>query len=178
SEIETPQTISRLSWYEGGHTHTALPLPGRNLVMVTDEAVTEGCDGDRHMIRLVDVSDEQRPMVRSICPVPDGDFCERGLRFGSHNLHENRPGSYRSAYLAFATYFNAGLRVYDLTDHDHPTEIAHWIPECPPGQAAAQINDLFVAENHRVYVTDRINGGLYILEPEAWLSARMSQAAM
>ena len=32
-----------------------------------------------------------------IVPPPEGDFCQRGLRFGPHNTHENRPGSYRSA---------------------------------------------------------------------------------
>ncbi len=113
----------------------------------------------------------------SICPVPEGDFCERGLRFGAHCLHENRPGSYRSQELMFATYFNAGLRVYDISNPDSPEDIAHWIPECPPGQAAAQINDLFVAADHTVYATDRVNGGLYILQPSSNLSARMTQAA-
>ena len=177
SDPSSPTTISRLGWDEGGHTHTCLPLPDRDLVVVTDEVLTEGCDGDRHMVRVVDVSDETAPFVRSICPVPEGDFCQRGLRFGSHCLHENRPNSYRSQELVFATYFNAGLRVYDLADPDDPVEVAHWIPECPPNQAAAQINDVFVSEDHTVYVTDRVNGGVYILEPDTTLSTRMTQAA-
>jgi hypothetical protein len=143
-------------------------------VVVTDEAITESCEGDRHMVRVVDISDESAPFVRSICPVPEGDFCDRGLRFGAHCLHENRPNSFRSLDLVFVTYFNAGLRVYDLTDPDTPAEVAYWIPECPPGQQAAQINDVFVAEDHTVYVTDRVNGGVYILEPDLALSARMS----
>ena len=173
----TPTTISRLAWDEGGHTHTALPMPDRDLVVVTDEALSDGCVDDRHMVRVVDVSDETAPFVRSICPVPEGDFCDRGLRFGSHCLHENRPGSYRSQEVVFATYFNAGLRVYDIADPDQPAEIGHWIPQCPPGQAAAQINDVYVAEDHTVYVTDRVNGGVYILEPTPELSARMTEAA-
>jgi hypothetical protein len=177
SDPSRPTTISRLGWEEGGHTHTCLPLLGRDLVVVTDEVLTEGCDGDRHMVRVVDISDETAPFVRSICPVPEGDFCRRGLRFGSHCLHENRPNSYRSQELVFATYFNAGLRVYDVGDPDDPAEIAHWIPECPANQAAAQINDVFVAEDHAVYVTDRVNGGVYILEPDANLSTRMTQFA-
>jgi hypothetical protein len=130
------------------------------------------------MVRVVDISDDTKPVVVAICPVPEGDFCERGLRFGAHNLHENRAGSYRSEYVVFATYFNAGLRVYDLADPLHPEEIAHWIPACPPGQAAAQINDLFVAADHTVYATDRVNGGVYILEPDPALAARMVDAAL
>ena len=177
SDLANPSTISRLGWEIGGHTHTCLPLPDRNLVVVTDEALTDGCDGPAHMMRVVDISDETSPFVRSICPVPEGDFCDRGLRFGSHCLHENRPNSYRSQEIMFVTYFNAGLRVFDLADPDQPVEIAHWIPECPPGQAACQINDVFVAEDHTVYVTDRINGGVYILAPEPDLDTRMTRAA-
>jgi hypothetical protein len=115
--------------------------------------------------------------VLSICPVPEGDFCERGLRFGAHNLHENRPHSYQSDRFVFATYFNGGLRVYDLEDTSRPVEVAHWIPECPPGQAACQINDVWVAEDLLVYVTDRVNGGVYVLEPEESLAERLQAAA-
>jgi hypothetical protein len=39
------------------------------------------------------------------------------------------------------------------------------------------MNDVFVAKDQTVYVTDRVNGGVYILEPDASLSARMTQAA-
>lgn len=178
SELSAPKTVSRLGWDEGGHTHTCLPLPDRNLVVVTDEAISEGCqEGDRHMVRIVDVTNERAPFVRSICPVPEGDFCERGLRFGAHCLHENRPNSYRSQDLLFVTYFNAGLRVYDTSDADEPVEVGHWIPECPPNQLAAQINDVYVSDDFTVYTTDRINGGVYILEPDRAMAARMTQAA-
>jgi hypothetical protein len=86
-------------------------------------------------------------------------------------------GAIAAEQLIFATYFNAGLRVYDLTDAASPTEIAHWIPACPPGQLTAQTNDVLVDEDHIVYVTDRINGGIYILEPEDWLDRRMSESS-
>lgn len=50
----------------------------------------------------------------------------------------------RNERLVFATYFGAGVRVYDLADPRHPAEIAHWVPGPPPGQPVPQINDLFV----------------------------------
>lgn len=176
SDLTNPQVISHLQWEVGGHTHTCLPLPARDLVVVTDEAVTNGCEGDPHMVRIVDISDETNPEVIAICPQPIGDFCERGLRFGAHCLHENQPGSYQSDTLMFATYFNAGLRVYDITDAHHPLEIAHYIPATPEGQPAAQINDVWIDEDHTIFITDRVNGGLYILQPEAWLDERMTAA--
>src|SRR6185312_17003411 len=97
--------------------------------------------------------------VAGVCPPPDDTF--RQLRFGPHNLHENRVGSYRSERLVFVTYFNAGLRVYDLADPERPVEVASWLPEPPAGQAAPQLNDLFVQADGLVWVTDRIRGGLY-----------------
>jgi hypothetical protein len=172
------RTVSHINWEVGGNTHTCLPLPSKNVVVVTDEAVKNDCEGDPHYVRIVDVSDEDNPEVIAICPEPKGDFCERGLRFGAHNLHENRPNSYRSEDLMFTTYFNGGLRVYDVSDPRNPTEIAHWVPECPPNQQACQINDVWVAEDLLVYVTDRVNGGVYVLEPEDWLKERMRAAAI
>ncbi len=178
SDLSAPTVISHLNWDEGGETHTCLPLPGRDLVVVTDEATTDGCEGPPHMVRVVDVSDERDPHVLAICPEPEGDFCDRGLRFGAHCLHENRPDSYRSEELMFVTYFNAGLRVYDLADPSSPQEIAAYVPQCPPGQQAIQINDVWVGEDHLVYISDRVTGGVYILEPAAALRARMVEAAL
>lgn len=177
-DVAAPRMVTALDWEHGGDTHTCLPLPGRDLVVVTDEAVTDRCADGHRYVRVVDTADPAAPRVRSVAPEPDGDFCERGLRFGPHNLHENRPGSYVSEELVFVTYFNAGLRVYDLTDPAAPVEVAAWLPETPPGQEAAQINDLFVDPGGLVWVTDRVNGGLYVLEPDEDLAARMRAAAL
>lgn len=178
SDLERPAVISRLGWDEGGETHTCLPLPGRDLVVVTDEATTDGCAGPPHLVRVVDISDERHPHVVAVCPEPEGDFCDRGLRFGAHCLHENRPNSYRSADLMLVSYFNAGLRVYDVSEPTSPTEIAFYIPQCPPGQQAIQVNDVWVGSDHLVYITDRVGGGLYILAPDEELNAAMTAAAL
>jgi len=176
ADMTSPTQLSRVSW-GGGSTHTCLPLPGRDLVVVTDEQVQDGPDAPERTIRVIDVSAAQ-PRVASIVPEPEGDFSQGPLRFGAHNLHENRPGSYRSAQLVFATYFSAGVRVYDLTDPTAPIEVAHWVPEPPAGQPVAQLNDLFVDTGGLVWVTDRIIGGVYVLEPELPLSRLMSEASL
>ncbi len=178
SDPGKPRRLADLQWSPGGDTHTCLPLPGRNLLVVTDEAVTDRCAGEEHLVRLVDVSDPADPQVLAVCPPPVGDYCERGLRFGPHNTHENIPGSYRSADVVFVTYFNAGLRVYDVSDAGHPTEIAHWVPPAPAGQEAIQINDVFVGDDLDIYVTDRVGGGVYVLRPDEELAARMREAAL
>lgn len=181
SDVSRPEHIATIGWNPGGDTHTCMPLPGRKLVVATDEAIKEKCREEQKLVHVLDVSDPAAPKVVSACPVPEGDYCDRGLRFGPHNLHENRPGSYRSETLMFVTYFNAGLRVYDIADAERPVEVAHWVPEPAPGQIDTQINDLFVSsldDDGFVYVTDRVGGGLFVLEPDDELSARMRQAAL
>jgi hypothetical protein len=173
SDMTRPRQAGHAQW-DGGSTHTCLPLPGRGLVVATDEQVRDGPHAPRRSIRVLDVSGAS-PRVLAECPHPDG-FDGLPMRFGAHNLHENQPGAYTSERIVFATYFSAGVRVYDLADAGHPVEVAHWIPEPPPGQPVAQINDLFVDADGLVWVTDRIGGGLYVLEPEPALATLMSDA--
>ena len=160
------ELISSLAWPEGGHshTHTALPLGERKLLVVTDEAIEPNCEGAPKNVHVVDVSDERHPREISRFPVPDGDYCVRGLRFGPHNLHENRPGTFQSDRIVYVTYFNAGLRVYDTSDPLQVREIACYVPEAPPGQPVIQFNDVLVTSDRLVFVTDRVRGGLYILQ--------------
>jgi len=162
SDLTAPKRLWRVSW-DGGGTHTCLPLAGRGLVVVTDEQMTDGPHAPGRFVRVVDVRERR---VVSVLPPPAGDFAEQPTRFGPHNLHENRTGSYRSTSLVFVTYFNAGLRVYDVCDPERPEEVASWLPE----QEAPQTNDLYVEENGRTWVTDRFTGGLYCLEPERELA--------
>jgi hypothetical protein len=176
SDVASPRVVSTLGWDPGGDTHTCMPLPNRGLVVTTDEAIKDRCNEDPKLVRIIDVGDPKSPAIVGICPQPRGDFCNHGLRFGPHNLHENRPGTYISEEIVFVTYFNAGLRVYDISRPDDPKEIAHWVPETPEGQEAPQINDLYVQEDGLIFVTDRINGGLYVLEPEEPLVRHMEAA--
>lgn len=166
SDPANPKKISQLAWSpdEGGNTHTAMPLPDRNLLIVTDESTKPQCQESPRRVRVVDISDETRPKVISMFPEPQGDFCQRGLRFGPHNVHENQPGSFISDQIIYVTYFNAGLRLVDISDPETPKEIAYYIPRTPAGQQAIQTNDVFVAENGLVYISDRVSGGVDILE--------------
>ena len=174
ADFTRPRQVAHLRWDGGGSTHTCLPLPGRGLVVATDEQVTDGPQAPRRSVRVIDVA-AATPAVLAECPHPAG-FDGLPLRFGAHNLHENQPGAYRSERLVFASYFSAGVRVYDLADPGHPVEAAHWVPEPPAGQAVPQINDLFVDPNGLIWVTDRLTGGLYVLQPEPGLAALMDEA--
>ena len=77
-------------------------------------------------------------MPISTLPLPPvEEFGPRGGRYGSHNLHENQPGAFRSSSLIFGTYFNGGVRVHDITDPYRPEEVAYYVPATPEGSAPA-----------------------------------------
>ncbi|MEM5428771.1 hypothetical protein [Cupriavidus oxalaticus] len=176
SDLAKPKMVSHLNWcppFAGG-THTALPLPERNLLVVADEATTMDCANGVPRIWIVDIRSPHNPVPISTCPVPsDENYCRKGGKFGPHNLHENRPGSFQSSDLIFATYLNAGLRVYDIRDPFQPREAGYFVPADPqemvdtrPGvPAVVQSGDLFVDSEGLVYLTDP-NAGLHILQFE------------
>ena len=173
SDPAHPRLISHINWsppFPGG-THTPLPLPGRNLVVVADEANAEQCAKGTFYTWIVDVRAPEQPVTIATLPTPkDHDFCRVGT-FGPHNLHENRPGSFQSEETIFATYNNAGVRVFDIRDAFAPKEIASWIPPTPsrmidprPNVArAAKSADVYVTPEGLLYVSDW-NGGLHVLQ--------------
>ena len=128
-------------------------------------------------MHLIDVADPSAPRYLQALPAPSGAFGELPQRFGPHNVHENRSGSYRSNRLVFATYFSAGLRVYDISDPQNPREVAHWVSEAPVGSPVPQANDLFVDHQGLIWVTDRGTGGVSCLEPLSDLAGLMAEAA-
>ncbi len=171
SDKSQPKVISR--WDNSppyaGMTHTVLPLFERKLLVVADESNVDNAADWPKLIWIVDARDEANPVPIATCPMPPvADFKNRGGRFGAHNLHENvpLPTSWFSDQIIIGTFFNGGLRAFDISDPYSPREVAHFVPEAPRGSPAAsiQLNDVFVDERGIVYVVDRFAGGLYILE--------------
>lgn len=170
SDPSRPSLVGQLDFAaneESGATHTALPVPGRDLLVVTDEQTADGPDSPTRHVRLVDISDDAHPHLVSRFPVPEGDFSARGGRFGPHNLHEMRPGSLVDSETIYLTYFSAGIRAVNIADPSRPREVAYFVPSAPPGRAAIQMNDLVVTRDGLIFATDRYAGGLYIVERSA-----------
>ncbi|MEM3629239.1 MAG: hypothetical protein QXQ94_10900 [Candidatus Bathyarchaeia archaeon] len=126
-DVTRPHIIGHLplcppfgSYYGGARTHTAVPLPGRDLVVVTNEGEryswfvpnnNPNIEGKRigkmaqalNNIHMVDVSDPTMPTLIAEFPYPEvpenfpyKNFQQLGLGvngpFGPHNLHEPMPG--------------------------------------------------------------------------------------
>jgi hypothetical protein len=78
------------------------------------------------------------------------------------------PTSWQNDQIVIGTFFNGGLRAYDISNAYQPKEIAAFVPPAPAGSpvGAVQLNDVFVDERGIVYTVDRLTGGLYTLEME------------
>jgi hypothetical protein len=176
SDPANAKLTSHTNWsppFAGG-THTPLPLPDRNLLVVADEATASNCANGIAYTWVLDVRAPENPVTIATLPTPrEEDFCAKGGKFGPHNLHENRPGSLQRSDLVFATYHNAGLRVFDISNAFEPKEVAYYVPPPPerlvdfrPNTAKViQSCDVFVDTNGIMYLTDT-NAGLYILQYE------------
>jgi hypothetical protein len=158
----------------GGGSHTPLPLPNRKLLILGEEATTASCANGIAYTWMIDVRAPENPVSIATLPTPDEeDFCAKGAKFGPHNMHENRPGSFVSEDLVFATYHNAGLRIYDVRDAFQPKQVGYFVPPPPETIVDQRPNplkviqscDVFVDANGVMYMTDT-NAGLYILQYE------------
>jgi hypothetical protein len=169
-----PKLIKHHNWSPpyGGGTHSPLPLPGRDLLVVADEAVLDNEEDGRKHTWIFDIRVPENPISISTFPIPaEADYAKKGGHFGPHNLHENRPGSFVSETLIFATWQNAGIRAFDISDPYHPVETGALVPADPvkmtdrrPGRPKViQSADVFVDAAGLIYATD-YNAGLEIIE--------------
>ena len=164
SDVAAPQPIAQLDYHPPmpGFTHTVLPLPSRDLLVISDESVLDHAADHPKRVWLADVSDERAPLIIGSVPQPPvAEYAARGGRFGPHNLHENEPfpWSWQSEQIIFGSFFSAGVRAFDIRDPFQPRQVAAFEPAGP-----VQINDVYVTADGIVYAVDRSGGGLYILE--------------
>ncbi len=172
-----PHTVSPIR-YETVPNFKGDALP-RTYALVTDEAsgtgdMTPCTNGVRSKVYMFDITAETRPFPVSTWQVPVGDFCGKGGRFGPHQHAETRNSELNrfEDKLAWFAYFNAGVRVVDISDPYTLREVGHYIPKTnershPPmaGQPTAiQINDVEIDHRGLAYASDRVGSGLFILE--------------
>ena len=181
SDLTEPKMISQIAFRGITATqgiHTYLPLPRRKIALINDEAIRENGDENLNLAGIVDISDEKRPRMLSLFPLPAPpaeselmNFYDKAGRFGPHNHHHpNHQACLQDRDdIAYLTYFNAGLRVYDIRDARMPKEFAYFVPPDPqtrigtkPSKLAAQTEDVLVDRRGFIYISDK-NHGIFIL---------------
>src|SRR6516225_926698 len=184
SDAANPKLIGKLNFSPPFNAagapslHSVLPLWDRNLLYVDSEAIAERCNEALNFAGLVDNRNPARPRLMSLFPVPVPpkgapykNFCEKGGRFGPHNVNQeiHLPDVEKPGNLIYLTYFNAGLRVYTIKDPLLPVETGWFIPPQPservgplPRDLVTQTEDVLVDTRGYIYVTDK-QWGLWIL---------------
>jgi hypothetical protein len=151
----------------------------RNFLVVPGESLANDCAEARQMVHILDITNEAAPIGVAAWTVPEasGNFCSRGGRFGTHSSNESFTPVYYKRVMFF-THFNAGVRAVDVRDPFHPKEIAYFIPavtdktdqQCAGSGAAQrcsrviQTNNVEVDDRGYIYIVDRANSGLDILQ--------------
>jgi hypothetical protein len=107
----------------------------QNKVVAVHEAVEADCRENYHTPYMMDVKDPKNPKIVGFFPRPAAppdapytDFCFARGRFGSHNTQcWLAPGTSNPAIVVI-TWFNAGVRVFDISDPTEPKEVAWFVP--------------------------------------------------
>jgi hypothetical protein len=185
--------IGRLDMPPDWGGHTSFPVLGipvgdhvlnlngrvRDVVVLVSESLRNECQEFRQLTFLVDITTPGRPFPVSTFQVPEspGAFCRRGGRFGPHSSNESFAPIFYGK-LVFLAYFNAGVRAVDIRDPFAPREVAYFIPAVTAAtdkrcikvdgndrcKVAIQTNNVEVDERGFVYLADRADTGLHIVE--------------
>ncbi len=160
--------------YAGNRDHAT-----RDFLFVVSESVANRCQETRHVSLMLDITDEAHPLPIGTFQVPEssGDFCERGGRFGPHAPQWSMEPPFYGR-LMVVSWFNAGARIIDVRDPFNMAEVAWYIPATTERtaercatidgvdtcQVAIQTNKVEVDDRGLIYLADRANTGLHIVE--------------
>ena len=151
----------------------------RDFLMIVNEQILTDCLDARQMVWFADITAEAKGMVVSNYTAPENGekFCERGGRFGSHASNESFEPVFRNK-LAFISYFNGGVRALDIRNPFQPKEVGYFIPSITKDtdqrcvkidgkdrcKVAIQTNNVETDDRGYIFIVDRANTGMHILE--------------
>jgi hypothetical protein len=184
SDMTSPRQIGHFDIGSFGSligAHTFLPIPDRNIAILTTEAILENGKDSANFVTIIDIADETKPRAMSFLPTPVpsaqapfDSYVARGGKFGPHNIpiwnHQSCLKEVKN--LLPLCYFSAGLRMYDISDPYMPKEVGYFVPGDPeerlsrphlPTNLIPQYEDVLWDARGYMYVSDK-NYGLTILK--------------
>ena len=140
SDIKNPRLIGRFDptpayGLDGIPFHSMyLGMLDRGIIVTNSEPLNPDCNESWLPNWVIDVRDPRNPVPIAQLPrpkppadAPYSDFCFARGRFGAHiSPSHNAPGRMSSTFMALS-FFNAGIRCYDLTEPTRPKEVAWFV---------------------------------------------------
>ena len=146
--------VSKLFWDDQGQVEEMHPfsMHGRQYVVSSDESGGAGGVGGLPAAcargaspfgypNIIDVTDPGNPFIvvklklqvsdNSSCPVLLNDPPDVGAGIPAYNEERCVPNRYNNPTMLACGFQNAGLRVFDIRDLEHPREIAYYKPGAP-----------------------------------------------
>jgi hypothetical protein len=126
--------VSEMYWTDGGTSQETEPVTvqGKPYIVFSDE-------GGHGAARLIDISDEANPklvarLMLEVHAAPAQETPEEknsgGFGYEGHYCGVDNPADVK---VIACSYFQSGLRVFDVRDPYHPKEIAYYNPPAIPG---------------------------------------------
>ena len=170
SDKANPQLLAKFddSPPTPGFSHTLLPIHDGRFIVETHESVEDNCADFPKPIHIY--RNQPETSLEQVATVPfaqnTDELCSRGGRFGAHNVYEfeaDEP-SFKTRNVIFTSWFNGGVRAYDVADPFNPREVGFYVPPAPEGSeiGAIQINDVWIDNRGVIFAGDRFTGGLYV----------------
>jgi hypothetical protein len=146
TDITNPKPIGRLDtpvFTRGAIPwHTQHPVVAdsshprlQDLLICTYEPLESDCQEAARATYVVDVKDKRNPKIIGLFqpPKPDPtapytDFCCARGRVGPHIIQAWAAPGVNQPHLLAITYYNAGLRIFDISEPTEPKEVAYFVP--------------------------------------------------
>jgi len=188
NNVWNPLTI--LAYRGTGFTHTVKPIISRNLIVDSEEALSNNCLDGPHRVSIWDVSTEALPRLLSVAPFAwdtgtspplsntaggggtglCGTIDNPGGRMGSHQPNRDQWGgpSWHNDGIVIDAEFRGGLRVFNIQNPFQVWEMAYYIPAYHSmgglsTSGSEQLNDVYVDDRAYIYTNDRFGDGVWVL---------------
>ncbi|MFN8474478.1 MAG: hypothetical protein U0822_19965 [Anaerolineae bacterium] len=151
----------------GANVHSAVAIPGSELVVLTSEIYGPCPYGWLH---VADITDPARPRLRSEFKIAENEAarCGESTRVGgTYTAHDPLV----LPHIAFVTWYTGGLQAVDLSAPEAPRALAQFRPVPPTvkhpetvlGPGHSFMWSYPILHNGLIYAAD-ITGGLYVLK--------------
>lgn len=139
-----------------GNTHAVKRIPGRPLLMVSDEYFR--CPYGH--VRIVDISDESNPILISNFIYDENLDCDTEWPARTPSSHL---GTAKNSNLYFMAWYGLGLRAIDVSDPYNPVEAGYYTYENSVEVPGSETYDINFGPGGLLYLSDN-SDGLRVLE--------------